>query len=107
MTKVIAASPEMSIFDLTRWKPITPAQYVDELGSCFLTGDDPEMIETKVDNMVANGTAFRLVTWATCSNIDGVNEPEVVPYLLVLFYPEGAKERHNLCFKRTDVTLAL
>jgi len=97
---------KLGMFDLTRWKPITPVQYIDEFGSLFLTIDEPEEVKTTSETLPSG--AIRCVTSATVL-YPGNREPvaEFEPYLLMIFYPESDHQRPNLCFKRTDVELAL
>lgn len=94
----------LSAFDLTRWKPITNEQYVDELGSCFLTMDEPQSVITEFE-LLPDGR-YRLTTKASVleKDADGAPEVRLEPYLSLLFSPESAHK--NLCFIRTDVELA-
>lgn len=95
----------LSLYDFTNWKPMKPEAFIDAFGAAFLTIDEPMSVNTTIE--VLPSGSFRLTVHARCT--DPVPQPPedlgVVPYLVVIFHPEGDSKRPNLCFERQGVEL--
>jgi hypothetical protein len=110
--RTMQKSTKADIFDLSRWKPITPAQYVLEIGMAFCTMEGPKDLVTEWQEM-EHVSRVRIVTKAhVVHRALGPDQPpvdEIEPYLLMLYEPECGDPKYPTahCFVRTDVELFL
>ncbi len=94
----------VDVFHLANWRPITHAEYAQELLDAAGTMDNPTDLKVVVTDL--GDTRIAMVTHAHVSLGDGTGE--VGPYLMVVGFvmPEGPGIPKSHCFVR-QVELAL
>lgn len=92
---------DISVYDLARWKPITPEEYVREMSRIAADLNDG-VFETETETLPDGRTRLSLNTDVVASVVGA--KSGYSPYLTVLYDPETDK---STTFRRTDVRLEL
>lgn len=89
---------ELSIFDFSRWKPVTPEMFLSHFAEAAFTVADDEPIATQAEDMPDD--RIRMVVYAKMQSLHDRSHIAVEPYLVVLYDPENRK--HSVAMMRTD-----
>lgn len=100
----------MDTFDFAKWKPCTPAEFVEQLSEAAFTVDEPTTFAVSIDTL--DDRRIRMVFAAHVKPQPSECESRDEPYLALLIpgadeggtLHEGGK---TLCFVRTDAELAI
>lgn len=101
---------DIAMFDVCRWKPITPKQYLETLAIMHVTMSRPEKLETTREYLDKDGDHYRLVTYAEVLVLDergGPSHGEMQPFLMVICNAEEMTNISMVCMERTDADLCM
>lgn len=100
----LTSGSDLSVWDLSIWKPCTKEEYLEMFGEVFLTLDEPETTITWGERLPDN--RMRIVTFASIKRFTETDGPEGgnEPFLMILANSETGKQFY---FVRSDVELAM
>jgi hypothetical protein len=89
------------VYDVSRWRPVPPAEWLESLGEASCTLDEPA--DLKVEVTTLHDARVRTVHHAYVRTRDFAGTGDgIAPWLMTIYTPEGGK---TVCFERTDVIL--
>lgn len=98
---------ELSLYDLSRWKPTPLMEFMLALPTLFMTIDEEVDPQLKIEYLPGNRARIIInafVTWGALEEQGNGHQP----YLMVLYDDGGPSGfNHPVCFIRTDVDLFL
>lgn len=89
------------VYAVHKWKPVTPAQFLEELGQRTLTVEEPLELKAEVTTLLDGRIRISYYAYARPLNFEGTGD-DLTPYLLQLYEPESGK---SVLLKRSDVLL--
>lgn len=96
------ATTTTGVYDVSRWRPIKPERFLEELGNAGYTLAEGGDLRVSCDSLP--DTRQRQVLWAEVKPLDFQGVTAVEPYLMLLY---GVEDARLTAFERTDVNLAI
>lgn len=89
---MISAITKRDVFDVADWHPVKPDAFLETLGECALTSDEPSTLTVKVEDLDGR---VRLVVYGKV-----MGESESSPVLMLLYTSEGGVKSGLVCMER-------